>query len=303
MTNAPIPGSEGGPLPASLHLPPITKGYRRRLHRGRVVSVYCDRQAPDECAPHAHPGQTQVTFVLSPVKCSAGWADAEGKWQQESVTGPKAWVVGAGVQHAGSLEDEADFVSLYVEQSFVREILEADVTGAMLVDLAQLAARDALIMQLAAAFRPLCQEEDDRGDLYVESIGTVLAAHVLLAMFGGERTPDRDGGLPTDALQRVAAYIEANLALDYDLAALAKEARFSDGHFEALFKKSFGKTPKRYFRECQVYKAEALLVTTDKNILEIAELVGFSNDTMLARWFRKVLKCRPTDVRKRLKGN
>ena len=81
------------------------------------------------------------------------------------------------------------------------------------------------------------------------------------------------------------------------LAALGRVAGMSSSHFGRLFKVSTDLAPHVYVLQRRVAKAEQLLLGTDKKEIEIASLCGFSDETLMARWFRRTLQCRPSEIR------
>jgi len=262
-------------VPNPLTLFPATNGYRRRLYDGRAVSVYYDCHPRNEWGEHTRE-QQQVSAFLGEAVGLLKWKPPDGEWRELTIKGPTAWLIPAGMPHALSCSEESEMT------------VEA---------LAHLIGRDALIGQLAKTFRRLCHGPGTANALYVESIGTVFGSHLLRALLGGDLQPDRRCGLPDDALQRVTRYIDEHAGDCLDLAALARAAGFSSSHFGRLFKTSFNMTPHEYVMRRRVAMAEELLQDTDKKEVEIASLCGFSDDTLMARWFRRVLGCCPSEIR------
>jgi AraC-like DNA-binding protein len=283
-------------VPTPLTLFPATNGYRRRLYDGRAVSVYYDHHPRNEWGEHTR-AQEQVSVFLGEAVGLLKWKAPGGKWCELTLKGPAAWLIPAGTPHALVCPEEAEMVTLFMERGFAAEITAGAAAGVTVDSLAHLIGRDALIGQLARAFRRLCRGQGTANALYVESIGTVLGAHLLRALLGGGAQPIRRCGLPDEALQRVTRYIDAHAGDGLDLAALGRAAGFSSSHFGRLFKTSVDMTPHAYVMHRRVAKAEELLQGSDKKEIEIACLCGFSDDTLMARWFRRVLGCRPSEIR------
>ncbi len=279
-----------------LMLAPARNGYRRNLYRGRGVCVYYDRHPPNEWGEHFHQ-HVQLSVLLDGVECHVRWKSQDGEWREARPRGPTVWVLPAATRHMLTWPSEGDMVTLFLEPTFVHEIIETDVTEFTMIDLPHLACRDVLIAQLSKAFQRLCGGQEPANTLYVESIGTVLAAHVLQALLGGEGPRHLHGGLSDEALQRVMRFIDEHLADPLDLTTLSREARFGPSHFGRLFRQSLGLPPHEYVMRRRVAGGVELLEQTDKKEVEIAELCGFSDDTHMARWFRRVLDCRPSDIR------
>ncbi len=297
MTDDPFEGWSVSPVPNPLLLPPATNGYRRSLYPGRGVSVYCDRHPPNEWPEHWHV-QDQISGLLDAVECIVRIKGSDGKWAEFCVHGPAIWVIPGGTPHALIYPKEADMFTLYPEQAFVHETLEGHRTEFEIMPHSLLASRDEVIGQLSKAFRRICRGREKANPLYVESIGTVLATHILRAMFAPALREDLVGGLPDGALRRVVRHIDEHLADELHLTLLAKIAGYrSTSYFGKLFRKSFGLTPHDYLVRRRVARAEELLETTQLKAVEIAHMCGFSDDTMMARWFRRVSDRLPSDIR------
>ena len=283
-------------MPNPLTLFPATNGYRRRLYGGRAVSVYYDHHPSNEWGEHTRE-QEQVSAFLGDAVGLLKWKPSDGEWRELKIEGPTAWLIPAGTPHALVCPEESEMVTLFMEREFAAEINTGEKSGVMVEALAHLIGRDALIGQLATAFRRLCHGQGTANALYVESIGTVFGLHLLRGLLGGDMRPDRRCGLPDEALQRVTRYIDEHAGDCLNLAALGRAAGFSSSHFGRLFKTSVNMTPHEYVMRRRVAKAEELLQGTIKKEVEIACLCGFSDDTLMARWFRRVLGCRPSEVR------
>src|SRR5262249_49948014 len=105
------------------------------------------------------------------------------------------------------------------------------------------------------------------------------------------------GGLPPRALQRVRDYIEAHLAENLSLQALADTAGLSRYHFARAFKQSEGLTPHDYIVKCRVERAQKLLADSDMPLSEIALAVGFADQSHCARRFREHVGVTPSSYR------
>ncbi len=283
-------------MPNPLILFPATNGYRRRLYDGRAVSVYYDHHPCNEWGEHIRE-QEQVSALLGEAVGLLKWKPPDGEWRELRMQGPTAWLIPAGTPHALVCPEAAEMVTLFMEREFAAEITAGEASEVTVETLAHLIGRDALIGQLAKAFRRLCHGQGTANALYVESIGTVLGSHLLRGLVGCDVQSERRCGLPDDALQRVTRFIDEHAGDCLDLAALGRAAGFSSSHFGRLFKTSMDMTPHEYVMRRRVAKAEELLQGTDKKEVEIASLCGFSDDTLMARWFRRVLGCRPSEIR------
>lgn len=106
------------------------------------------------------------------------------------------------------------------------------------------------------------------------------------------------GALTAGALRRVSAHVEAHLHESIALEALAQEANLSVYHFARAFKLAVGMPPHRYVMEQRVLRAKGLLQGTDRSVAEIAQEVGFADQSHFARHFGRLLGVTPTAFRR-----
>lgn len=283
-------------VPNPLTLFPSANGYRRRLYEGRAVSVYYDHHPRNEWGEHCREHE-QVSAFLDEAVALLRWKLTSGEWRELRIQGPTAWVIPAGTPHALTCPEQVAMVTLFMGREYTAEINGGALSEVTVSPLPLLVGRDALIGQVAKKFRRMCRDEASANAYYVESIGTMLGTHLLQALAHRAGRSERDGGLADEALLRVTRYIEEHLGESLSLAALGGVAGFSSSHFGRLFKASTGMAPHEYVMRRRVARAEEMLHDTDRKEVEIASLCGFSDETLMARWFRRILECRPSEVR------
>ncbi|MFZ2077396.1 MAG: AraC family transcriptional regulator [Xanthobacteraceae bacterium] len=106
------------------------------------------------------------------------------------------------------------------------------------------------------------------------------------------------GGLPPCARRRVHDYIAAHLDQKITNDALAQIAVLSTAHFYTVFKQTEGMSPHRYVLQCRVRRTQQLLTSTEMLLAEIADAVGFSNQSHCIQSFRKIVGVTPGDYRR-----
>lgn len=77
----------------------------------------------------------------------------------------------------------------------------------------------------------------------------------------------------------------------------AKEHFISTNRFIQNFKNVAGVTPQQYIIQLRISVAKELLVSSDKNIKEIAFEIGYNNALYFSRLFRKTVGLSPSDYR------
>lgn len=105
-------------------------------------------------------------------------------------------------------------------------------------------------------------------------------------------------GLPSPRLNRVLVFVEENLAVDLNLFTLAGVAGMSPYYFCRSFKQSTGITPHRYVLQRRMELAKRLLEQRSGYLAEIAQQVGFADQSQFARVFRKIVGMTPSEYRK-----
>ena len=105
------------------------------------------------------------------------------------------------------------------------------------------------------------------------------------------------GGLSGWQRQRVAEFIEANLAETVRLAQLADLVALSPYHFARAFKVSFGVPPLRYHLERRILRAKELLLAPGSTVTAVALAVGFAETGSFSAAFRRVSGVTPSRYR------
>lgn len=82
-------------------------------------------------------------------------------------------------------------------------------------------------------------------------------------------------------------FIETNYSRELSLNEIAKHVNLSNGYFSGLFKKELGISFVEYLNGLRIEKAKELLVNTYLKAYEIAEMVGFGDETYFSRVFKK----------------
>lgn len=193
-------------------------------------------------------------------------------------------------------------LAISLEPAFVSRVAEeADVDPDGVELIGTLGGRDPEIERIAASLLSEIEDNGPFGDLYADSLANLLAVHLLrnhssLGLRRDHRT--RPGtGLPAAALRRVTDHVEENLAQGLTLDEISAVAHMSPFHFSRLFKASTGLSPHRYVVARRVERAKELLTKSGLPLHEVARLVGFTDQSHLAKHFRRQLGVTPKRFR------
>jgi len=101
-------------------------------------------------------------------------------------------------------------------------------------------------------------------------------------------------------LEGVLAFIDANYMGTVSADKMASMCNMSYSYFSRFFKASIGKTFSEYLTYVRVTEAEKLLVSTDKNVSQIAVETGFSNASYFITQFKKLKHMTPKKFQQHL---
>lgn len=243
-----------------------------RLMRTRILDL------PVQTAIHAHP-EHQLVIGLS------GCADFEVQGQGGAVNRLHACVVPGGEAHAFSGRGQ-------------NHMLIMDLPGAggeygLGDSMARLFERPRFLqldhqMQglLDFAQHALADPRPDQDGLSWH-LGGVLLAALQRRVSDNLVEPPRRSALNSTELQRLDAYVAANLDHPISVAALAAQVCVSSSHFHALFRESTGVTPHQYVLALRLREASRLLQETDLPVAEVASRCGFSSQSALTHAVRR----------------
>lgn len=131
------------------------------------------------------------------------------------------------------------------------------------------------------------------GALVGDGLIVALIAHLRGAAPGSHQ----GGGLAPVARKRVLAYMDERLACPMTLAELAALARTSVRHFSRAFHASTGYSPHQYLLRQRVERAKALLAGGRMPLSEIAQSLGFADQSQFTRTFRQHAGITPATYR------
>lgn len=205
----------------------------------------------------------------------------------------------------GNFEGDGPFalLSLSVPWTAVRTI--ADRAGcAPIADLGLLHARMSECASISHLLGQLWHEGHAPDEVAAQFADAALSAVVLrlLRLAGAPmRTVPQaiaKGGLAPWQIKRVKEWIEADLAGEHPIEALAALVSLSPFHFVRAFAASVGKPPHGYIIERRMAEARRLLRETDTDMTEIGLSVGYSGGGAFARAFRQHTGMSPSAYRR-----
>ncbi|MBB5873614.1 AraC-like DNA-binding protein [Allocatelliglobosispora scoriae] len=100
-------------------------------------------------------------------------------------------------------------------------------------------------------------------------------------------------------LRRARDRMDRDYARPLDVAALAREALMSPGHFSRSFRTAFGETPYSYLMTRRIERAKALLRRGDMSVTDVCMAVGCSSLGSFSSRFTELVGETPSAYRAR----
>lgn len=273
-----------------------------RHHWGDVQVGYV-RASWSALPEHTHPSlQIIVPFrpAPGPSALRAAWHSPAGRPHERALDGADVCIFAADQPHTVRWQGDLEQVSFYLTPAYLAHAARDLAPGGTTEIVPPQTSHDPLIRHLGLALRPECRAADGPTRLYAEALAAVLAVHLVRTCAGGGLRAQRPiGGLDPRRLRRVTEYIDAHLARDLSLAALADTVGLSPYHFARAFKAATGLAPHQYVIGRRVERAKDLLHDGDHTVAAVAAAVGFAHQGHLARHFRRRVGVTPGAFRGR----
>lgn len=102
---------------------------------------------------------------------------------------------------------------------------------------------------------------------------------------------------PDESILQAQLWMQNNLSKNITLDELANNFDMSTRHFARRFKIAIGKTPIQYLHECRLKIAQDLLQSSNLNVAEIADRVGFNEISHFNKLFKREFLLTPKEYR------
>ena len=106
-----------------------------------------------------------------------------------------------------------------------------------------------------------------------------------------------------DDMAQAVDYFRMHYNKQINIEKYAASKNISVSWFIQNFKQYTNTTPAQYIQNLRLSNAKSLLETTNYNVTEISNLVGYENPLYFSRFFRKQFGASPSQFRKQLRRN
>ncbi len=266
------------------------------------VLVEFHRMPPGEgqmCLP-----QLMLSLLLEPARTITGRLDGGRECRGHGAPGG-VFIVPPGHSHWCSWDGSIAFLALYLDREALVQAVRDDGFEPERLEIAyRFLALDPDLASLALSLRDQLVSPDAEDRLYVDTLSVQLAVH-MLRRHG--TTPLRlrsyRGGLSRAKLRPVLDYLNGHLGRNVHLTELADLAKMSPFHFLRLFRESSGLTPHQYLVHRRVEVARSMLLRGDLSLAEVAQHVGFSDQSHFTRHFRRLTGAPPGQLRRAIRAH
>lgn len=191
----------------------------------------------------------------------------------------------------------SDVGVIALEPEFLKRVAQETFEDARIEIVHRVGVNDDVLHNFGRLFQAELYAGNANGQLYVESLASAIAIHLLKNYSASKKQMgDPIGGLTTFAIRQIVDYINDRLEENLSLLELATVVRMSPHYFSSLFKQSMGVSPYQYVIRCRVQRAEQLLRQGKQTIAEIAKQVGFAHQSHLNYHFKRLMGVTPKTI-------
>ncbi|MCQ6558417.1 AraC family transcriptional regulator [Paenibacillus mendelii] len=144
------------------------------------------------------------------------------------------------------------------------------------------------------------EQKSDGYELYAKGLLTLIMASLF--EHGQMIEPDKNRLNKTNQMNRLKLalnYMTSHYPDTIPVKSLADLSNMSLYYFCRYFKSVTGCTPVEYLNRLRISKAETLLATTDKRVIDIAFEVGFNSLNYFSEMYRRTKGISPSEARER----
>jgi AraC family transcriptional regulator len=222
----------------------------------------------------------------------------DGKRQMETIGSGEIAIIPAQVAHQLWWQTPGDFTLVMIDPVYLHRITQSSIDVENFELKPQSATLDPLVYQIVQALKSELEFGGIGGQLMVESLTTSLFVH-LLRHYSARKLniPESTGRLSKAQVRYVTTFIEEHLEQDLTLDAIASLIQLSPHYFASLFKQSVGQSPHQYVLRSRIERSKQLLKQPELSIAQVAQCVGFQNQSHFTTAFRRSVGCTPKAYR------
>jgi AraC family transcriptional regulator len=158
-------------------------------------------------------------------------------------------------------------------------------------------AQDRLCWTIATELRNECRNGFPRGSLFLHSASMALLTQLAYVFDKATPQVELTRALREPKLTLVLDYIKSNLDHNVTLAELAELVELTPRYFCEVFKLAMGRPPHQFQIEQRIERAKSLLLQSLVPLRDVALMAGFSSQSHLNVYFRRIVGVTPARYR------
>ena len=240
--------------------------------------------------------QPQHTICILLSECQLERRVDGGQLQRIHAGSGEVIIYPASSEHWIRWQQNAEFLLLFLDPALLIQTAD-ELAARSTIELigSKKETHDPLLQQIGLALKAEIDAETAVfSSLYAESLASALSAHLLRHYTVWKPTMrDGIGNHTASALRHVIAYIHDNLDQQLTLAELSFIAAMSPYHFARTFKHVTGVAPHHYVLNARLERAKSLLLRGNLSIAEVAQKVGFFDQSHFTNYFKRLVGVTP----------
>lgn len=157
--------------------------------------------------------------------------------------------------------------------------------------------KDRLAWMVISEIKKECANGFPRGPMFLERSAMLFMTQLTHVLENAPPRFEPTRGLSGRKLRRVVDYFEANLHRNITLSEVSDLVELTPRYFCAAFKHAMGRPPHQFQIELRVERATTLLRDPNFSLADVALMVGFSSQSHLSCYFRRIMGVTPARYR------
>ena len=157
---------------------------------------------------------------------------------------------------------------------------------------------DPILISIAQIFAQAEYDGEARNTLFLDQLALSLLAHFATTYGAMHQARKPTGVLAGWQKRRALEVMQAQLADSISIADVARECRLTPSHFARAFRSTMGQAPHQYLTQIRLERARELMLASPLQLVDIAILCGFSDQSHFTRVFTRRIGISPGSWRR-----
>jgi AraC family transcriptional regulator len=200
--------------------------------------------------------------------------------------------------HAGGWEEGWQVVVFHLSPDRLEEAAQELVPGGRFAVRAITGQADGVFEEMARVLLHEFQRSEHMSRFYVDSVGHVLAGHILRKHCETQSHPSLSGRLNDKQMRVLRGFIHERIETGFSVSELAYAIGLRPHGLAQKLRTTTGLSPWRYVQAYRLALAQRMLASSRVDIAEIADKLGFASQSHFTNTFRNKLGLSPNAYRK-----